>query len=79
MKIAKMPMAEVVQGPWRRLEERKRLAMFNALVREWEGREGELIEQIVIVMGIDIRMLGEACLDVAEQLGLHSHDWQRRA
>jgi hypothetical protein len=78
MKIARMPKAEVVRGPWRRLAERKRLAMFDALVGQESG-EGkyELILRILQMEGVNLVCFGNAVLELCEMEGMRSTMWQR--
>jgi hypothetical protein len=78
-KVGRMPMAEVLEGPWGRLAERKRLAQFDALVAD-EGRMERigLIERILWSMDLTPLQFAELILDVLhDRMGQQPTRWQR--
>jgi hypothetical protein len=79
-KIARMPTGEVVVGPWRRLEERKRRAIIDSLwAQERDDNEKyELIKRILGSMGWELFDFAELTLVVAEEnFGFRPTIWRR--
>jgi hypothetical protein len=77
-KVGRMPTAEVLEGPWLRLPQRKRLALFDALLAQESSEERyELILRILEVERVDLVCFGSAVLELCEMQGKRSDVWQR--
>jgi hypothetical protein len=80
-KIARMPMAEVVEGPWRGLELRKRRAIIDSLWRAEEDPDEryELIQRILKSMDhSNLFTFAELALSVGEEkYGYRPTMWRR--
>ena len=77
MKI-KMPTAEVVEGPWRRIEDRRRGAIIDRILAD-EDQIGKfnLIERTLASLNLAPVQFAELVLDVMERNGQRPTRWQR--
>ena len=78
-KIARMPMAEVVQGPWRPLQARKRRAVIDGIIEGCDHRSKcELIDRLIGSLGYTPLEFAELSMDILERrMGFRSTKWTR--
>jgi hypothetical protein len=78
-KIGRMPTAEIVGGPWRPLQARKRRAVIdNILAGEDSRTKCDLIDRLIRSLGYTPLEFTELSLQVLEdRMGIRSTKWQR--